>query len=314
MSKHTTDDFVKKAIIVHNNRYDYSLVQYIDSVSKVKIICPIHGVFDQTPNIHIQGGGCKKCVYDYYHNKYSLTTNKFIQIALQVHSNKYNYSKVNYVNNHTKVCIICPEHGEFWQIPVDHIRSKRGCRRCKKIGGNIRDTAAFIKQSIEIHGYKYDYSDTIYKNIRNKVTIFCYEHGSFTQSPLLHLRGCGCPVCKNSKGEQNIKSILDQINIKFVLQKTFNDCKNPKTNYKLRFDFYLPDYNTCIEFDGKQHFKEGVGSYLVNHILTIEEYEEVVYRDLIKTIYCAQNNINLMRINYKQNIKQEMIKIIEGFK
>ena len=109
-----------------------------------------------------------------------------------------------------------------------------------------------------------------------------------------HTHSCGCV---KSKGEMFIKNFLTQNNINFICQKSFEKCVNPKTNKKLYFDFYLPDYNTCIEYDGIQHYK-----YTESGWNTKEKFEETKYRDNIKNKFCKDNNIKLLRIPYaKQN-------------
>ena len=112
-----TINFIEKAKAVHGDKYDYSKVEYVKAKEKVCIICQEHGEFWQTPNNHLRGEGCPFC----YGSK-KLTTEEFISKAKQIHGNKYDYSNVNYVNKYTKVCIICPEHGEFWQKPSNHLK------------------------------------------------------------------------------------------------------------------------------------------------------------------------------------------------
>ena len=124
--KLTKEEFIKKAIEVHGNKYDYSKVGYKNSMTKVCIICPEHGEFWQTPNNHLRGKGCKKCT-----KLHKLTTEEFIERAKEIHGNKYDYSKVNYTGIHDKICIICPEHGEFWQIASNHLKGY-GCKECNK--------------------------------------------------------------------------------------------------------------------------------------------------------------------------------------
>ena len=123
--KLTTETFVERAKIVHNCRYDYSKVKYVNSHTKVCIICPEHGEFWQTPYNHLKGQGCFKCC-----GKEKLTTEEFIKRAIKVHGDKYDYSKVEYINIKTPVCIICPEHGEFWQKPIKHLIGEN-CPSCK---------------------------------------------------------------------------------------------------------------------------------------------------------------------------------------
>ena len=134
--KSKIEDFIKKAKHIHGNKYDYSKVKYVNSHTKVCIICPIHGEFWQTPASHLMGRNCPKCSKPCY--KY--TTEDFVKKAMEVHGDKYNYSKTNYIDAKTKVCIVCPKHGEFWQIPSEHIDGC-GCKYCKEshLEGEIRN-------------------------------------------------------------------------------------------------------------------------------------------------------------------------------
>ena len=183
----TTKDFIKKAKETHGNKYDYSKVDYKNSTTKVCIICPEHGEFYQRPGEHFRGYGCQKCG-----GNLKLTTESFIRKAKEVHNNKYDYSKVVCKNSTTKVCIICPEHGEFFQIPNNHIRGQ-GCSKC---GGSYRlNTDDFVKKAKSVHNYSYDYGKVDYKNMYTPVEIFCKIHGYFSQIPASHLKGSGCPKC-----------------------------------------------------------------------------------------------------------------------
>ena len=150
------------------------------------------------------------------------------------------------------------------------------------------------------HNNKYDYSKSIYKNLRTKIIIICPIHGEFLQSPKNH-KYSGCPKCNESKGEKMINKILDDKYIKYIKQKKFDKCENIK---KLSFDFYLPDYNVCIEYDGEQHYKP------ITYFGGIKRYEIQKKRDEIKNIYCIENNIKLLRISYKENIKEKIEKYI----
>jgi len=183
----TTEEFIKKAREVHGDKYDYSRVKYTKASNKVCIICPEHGEFWQTANAHLCGANCPKCV-----GGVKLNTSEFIKEARKVHGDKYDYSKVDYVNNKTDVCIICPKHGEFWQKPTNHL-SGRNCPICS--GSFKRTTEWFIKKAREVHGDKYDYSKTEYTKAKKKVCIICPEHGEFWQEAFSHLAGAGCPKC-----------------------------------------------------------------------------------------------------------------------
>lgn len=129
--KSSTDKFIEKAKLKYGDKYDYSKVDYKYSSQKVCIICPKHGEFYITPNNHLKGHGCAKCQYEKLHNQFASNKEDFIKKAKTVHGDKYDYSKVVYKNSNTKVCIICPIHGEFWQSPDNHLRGK-GCQKCSE--------------------------------------------------------------------------------------------------------------------------------------------------------------------------------------
>ena len=128
----TTEEFIKRAKEIHGENYDYSKVNYVKNTEKVCIICTIHGEFWQKPNAHLNGEGCPKCGGNKRTSSSKLTIEEFIEKAKKVHGDKYDYSKVEYKGNKTKVCIICPEHGEFWQTPSCHINQKCGCPSCSE--------------------------------------------------------------------------------------------------------------------------------------------------------------------------------------
>ena len=186
------DLFINKAKKVHGDKFDYSKVDYVNSQTKVCIICPEHGEFWQTPAEHVRGKSCPLCANIKRGSKKRLTIEEFINKAKKVHGNKYDYSKVEYKNASTKVCIICPEHGEFMQIPMAHINGE-GCPKC---AGKMLKTEDIIKKFKQVHGDKYDYSKVQYKRMDEKVCIICPEHGEFWQTPSKHiLRNQGCPKC-----------------------------------------------------------------------------------------------------------------------
>ena len=124
------------------------------------------------------------------------TKREFIKDARKIHGRKYNYSKVNYIDNKTKIIIICKKHGEFLQIPNSHLKN-HGCSRV--IGNNNKTTKEFIKDAEKIHGERYDYSKVNYKNAKTNIIIICKKHGEFYQSPTSHLNGSGCPKCSWKK-------------------------------------------------------------------------------------------------------------------
>ena len=210
----TTEEFIERAKKVHGDKYDYSKSEYVNNHTKVCITCPEHGEFWQTPENHLDGQGCPKCGI----KKRTLTTEEFINKARKIHGNKYNYSKVKYKNAKEKVCIICPEHGEFWQVPSYHL-SGNGCPECGKINCRKKTQLSqdeVIKHFEMIHNKRYDYSKVCYEGKHTKVCIICPEHGEFWQTPHNHLKGNGCPKCRNSHLENFVENILIEENIKFT--------------------------------------------------------------------------------------------------
>lgn len=146
--------------------------------------------------------------------------------------------------------------------------------------------------------YKYKSEDINYKNTHDYIEIECGIHGKFKQKAYKHISGQGCPKCNQSKGEKEIEKILIQNNIEFENQKRFKNCINKKT---LPFDFYLPKYNICIEFDGIQHFEslDIFGGEI--------EFQKRKINDNIKNKFCKDNNIKLIRIKYDENIYFKLI-------
>jgi uncharacterized Zn finger protein (UPF0148 family) len=237
-------------------------------------------------------------------NSYFNNTNKFIDKCKEIHGDFYDYSIVNYISYNIQVDIICPIHGIFKQKPTDHKDKKRGCQKCglDKANFNKNTTQSFIDKSNIKHTNKYDYSITKYKTIRKHVDIICPIHGKFQQVASTHLKGSGCKICKSSKGELKIFSILNNNTIKNIREYKFDGCINKN---KLPFDFYLPDFNICIEYDGEMHFKE------IERFGGKAKLDYHLKNDNIKNNFCINNNIRLFRIKYDQDIDIEMIKIID---
>lgn len=292
----TTEQFITEAKAIHGDKYDYSLVEYNTAKDKVKIQCSIHGVFEQIPNAHLANGGCKQCGSKLTNFKNTFTTEQIITKSKIVHGDKYDYSLVEYIGIYDKIKIICPIHGEFEQQPDKHINGKCGCYECgiDKLRSSQED---FIKQVNEIHNNRYDYSLVNYVDTRTKVKIICQTHGEFETKPNWHLNGRGCPICNASKGEIKINKHLTENNIEFIPQHKFDDCVNKN---KLPFDFFLPDHNMCIEFDGKQHFEP------IDFFGGVKHLEKVQHNDRIKNKYCKDNNIKLIRIKYNEDVIEKL--------
>lgn len=292
--KNTKDEFIEKALKLYGDKYDYSKVNYVNNHTKVCIICPEHGEFWQTPNSHLNGRGCKKCGVLKRSVNRSNSKTIFIDKAKEVHGDKYDYSKVDYINNHTKVCIICPEHGEFWQKPLNHVYSKQGCPKCSVKSAHDKQrltTEEFIECAKKVHGDRYDYSKVEYVDAHTKVCIICPKHGEFWQTPNAHSNGRGCPVCKTSRIEKQVLNTLVNKNIQFIYQA---NNKIFKWLEKQSIDFYLPDYNIAIECQGKQHFN--IGDFGSSNF----DFNDLYKRDKLKYELCKKNNIKLLYYTDKE--------------
>ena len=227
------------------------------------------------------------------------TNKSYIKKAKLKHGSLYKYNHLNYISMEEKVIITCNIHGDFSQNAKEHLRGS-GCPICgmeKFTSSRLLTTKEFIDKSIIKHSNKYDYTLTKYVNSSSKVIIRCIVHGNFEQIANDHLNGCGCPKCNISKGENYIMNFLDEHNIEYIHQMKFSDCK-----YKspLPFDFYLSEYNMCIEYDGEQHFKS------IEYWGGEKGLENRKRNDNIKNKYCEDNNIKLLRIAYNEDINEKL--------
>lgn len=196
-------DFLKKASDKHGIRYNYDMAETgwkNGYASYLTIVCSVHGPFIQQASVHAhKGHGCIKC------NIKPWTTEQFVERAMKVHGQKWDYSKTCYVGSQVKVEIGCPKHGYFWQVPDSHLGQKTGCPKCgaHRIGRAFaRSHADFLTLAHNVHADLYDYSQAVYNHQYERVPIICKRHGMFHQQPKLHLKGSGCPTCGMERGHQ----------------------------------------------------------------------------------------------------------------
>lgn len=193
----TTQEFITKSNSIHKNKYLYPRTNYINAHTKVIITCPIddHCNFEQKPYLHLQGQGCPKCG-----GRIKLNNMIFKEKSNIKHHDKYIYDEVNYINNKTKVKVLCPKegHGAFYQTPNDHLNGI-GCPKC---GHNILTQEEVIRRFKIAHpNGRYIYSKVEYVNTKTKVIITCPIHDDFKQTPANHLNGNICPICSNINNE-----------------------------------------------------------------------------------------------------------------
>lgn len=226
---------------IHGEVFDYSELEYKNSYTKIKLKCKIHNNwFESTYDSLCKGrNGCKFCRT----KKLSYSNNEFIEKCCEKHNNLYDYSKVKYNGSFSKIEIICPKHGSFYQTASDHLRG-HGCKKCTVIESQQNDISYFISKSNEIHKNKYDYSKVVYKNNKTKIEIICPKHGSFYQNPSSHLsQSHGCPSCQNCNNSIMENKWLDKLNVPIEFRQ-----KIIKDKYKV--DAYNPISNTIYEFYG----------------------------------------------------------------
>lgn len=196
-----TEYWINQAKEKHGDLYDYSLVNYKGNKMKIKIICKEHGVFEQTPNCHLNGCGCHKCGRDTAAQKTWKNINNFVRESNIVHNNKYDYSLSENKGHTKKIKIVCPLHGIFEKSMNAHLKGQ-GCITCGKelaIEKNTHTLSDFLEKAKQIHGYTYDYTKSIYIHGKIKLIIGCNIHGDFSQKPHNHINGQGCPICAKDK-------------------------------------------------------------------------------------------------------------------
>ena len=238
-------EFIKRCNKIHNYKYNYSKTFYKNKRSNVYIICPIHGEFIQNAERHMIGHGCIKCGII----KRSITRiNKkdFINEAKKIYGNKYDYSISKYTGVKSKIDIICLDHGVFTVLAGNHLSGNSGCNKCaiKMRPQNCpMPISQFKNKANKIHNYKYNYSNSKYKNLHCKIKIICPNHGLFIQAAYSHLNGHGCPQCGNfiSKPESEW---LDSLNIKE------RNVWIKLSNRNIKVDGFDPKTNTIYEFYG----------------------------------------------------------------
>lgn len=240
---------------IHNNIYNYSKSVYTKSRGKLIIICTEHGEFTKTPDEHLQGQGCPKCSKKLDADNLRFTKEQFIEKAKAVHGDKYDYSKVVYLQNKQHITIICPEHGEFEQTPHVHTQGS-GCTKCRN--NILTDTKdSFINKANLVHNYLYSYDKVIYSKSWNNITITCPVHGDFEQSPNNHLSGKGCKNCINCGFKYNSSAILYYLKIQYDNKTLY---KIGITNRSIKERFTAKD-RELITVLHQVHYKSGQDAY-----------------------------------------------------
>jgi hypothetical protein len=248
----TTERFIQEATNKHGDMYDYSRVIYVNANTPVIIGCKDHGWFEQIPYEHLVGS-CRQCSYVVIASKIRRTKEEFINESKIKHLNKYDYSKVVYVSASTHVTIICPDHGEFQQVPNSHLQGM-GCFKCGRVVTSEKTRSSkeqFTLKANKIHNNNYTYDNVIYINNHTPVIITCKKHGNFEQTPADHLASGGCIKCsKKSFSKEQIEWLkyiqVSHPSVEYVYNK--GEHRVPETRYRL--DGYIPKLKQALEFHG----------------------------------------------------------------
>lgn len=265
-----TDKFESKAKSIHGDIYDYSESIYVGMKSPISIKCRKHGEFTILANSHVHGpkpSGCPRC------SGRIILTEDFIENAIRIHGDIYNYSDTEYRGSSVKVSIRCPIHGVFEKIPSEHTRlrlgrSPQGCPKCghSRISRANSDSIDSFRRKAELsHGDKYDYRNVEYSGSKSAVDIICRSHGVFSQNPSSHLSGSGCPEC-NSLGYFN--------------EGFFRNHPERKNDPALR-------YIVKLELEGEIFYKIGVTTNTVERRFAGERHIVTILDVLYDSLYAC---------------------------
>ena len=284
MGKKLTYNFIKQYI--ENEGYILVSQKYENIHKKLEIKCPKGHTFLMSFNNFKKGQRCPKCARENQDRIPKKPNNKkhsqeFIKELVESRG----YTLLTpYVNKRTKLKLMCP-NGHIHEIRLDSFQSGSGCKQC--MIENMKNDIQYVTRQIEKRGFKLL---SKYNGNNKPITLQCKKGHIFDSTfDIIVNNNGGCPICNESKGERIITTYLNNNNIKFKPQHRFDNCK---FYYKLPFDFYLPQYNTLIEFDGIQHFE------IVKHFGGLDAFIDRKIRDTVKNIYCKENNIKLIRIPY----------------
>lgn len=294
VQKKTTEDFVKQAKEIYPE-YDYSKVEYKNATTKVLITCPKHGDFLAIPrNTLSNHAGCPQCGLERQAKCFARTDKQFKELALKVRPN-YDFSQSYYQNQYKKIRVTC-DFGHNFEIIPKSLLQGYGCPECSAINIRKRNKEAFIEKAKNIHGDKYDYSTLEYTRIDEPMSIICPEHGRVYMWPSSHLKGNGCPKCSQSIGEYKVEEYLKKLGINYKREYSIEYFGNKSG--KTYIDFYLPDLNSFIEYNGRQHYIpcDYFGGQLI--------FDKQVKRDKYVEEYCKKNGITLITIKYNEDINE----------
>ena len=283
----TTEEYIEEC---KQENYDLPIEEYVNNSTKIKHKCSkCNNIYEQQPNNHLRGQGCPLCG----NNKKGLSIKKTTKQYLQECKQKgLDLPIESYVDSLTKIKHICIKGHIYLQVPHDHLKGF-GCSICS---GNKQKTPKEYYKLCKSKGLDLPIED--YINNHTKIKHKCSKGHIYEQVPSDHLYGKGCPKCKQPKGEKYIQNYLDKHKIKYTPQKKF---KGLKDKALLSYDFYLPNQNVLIEYQGEQHF-ESV-SFNGKDYTDLEKQQ---YHDRLKRDYAKENGYKLLELHYSLD-SQELV-------
>ena len=238
----TSEQFIREAKRVWGSRWDYSSTCYTTAKVSVLITCSEHGDFYQNPRTHLRGQvGCSGC-----HGR-NISEDMFRQRRDLMWGSRWDYSKTGYTHSELPEVITCRVHGDFKQSPANHWRGHVGCSPCSGVGK--ANQSQFLIRAKDRWGSRWDYTQTHYLRMADKVEIVCPSHGSFFQNPWSHLRGfVGCSQCvvvSGSNGEKLLGDFIEGLGL-----EVHRGRRDLLGDFKLELDIYVPEKKVAIEFNG----------------------------------------------------------------
>ena len=279
------------------------LEKYKDIFTPILHRCLVHNIkYSPTPKNVLNGNGCSECKKDKISFS-KLRTNEEYSKELKK-ANKNVIVLENYIDNKTPILHKCLIHNINWRITPSNALKGNGCPKCHReriAYSNQKTNDEYVAELFRINPEVVVLEEYLGNGV--PITHKCLRHNfEWLIAPVYALRGYGCPMCRESFGEKKIRQWLELNSVKYIYQYIFIDCKDVNP---LPFDFYLPELNICIEYDGIQHFEptdfSGKGKEWAE-----KQLEYTQKHDKIKTGYCKNNNIELLRISYLENVEEKL--------
>ena len=299
--KKTHEEYAAQLLIKNMNVRVWD--KYVNTNTPILHYCITHGEFwETTPSRALQGVGCEECRCDKFRQARYKTHERYVNEVTDANPDIIVVGR--YIDARTPIEHYCKRHDILWTSYPDNILRGIGCKEC----GNEKARDKNIKSHDQYIADLYVVNPDIevvneYQGANIHILHRCKIDGYiWPAKPANILFGKGCPQCNESKGERQIRQWLNRYGMVYVYQKTFVDCKDLRV---LPFDFYIPEYNWCIEYDGEQHFRpvvfDGNGDEWA-----LQQFEKTTYHDSIKNKYCHEKNIHLLRIPYFKNVEEEL--------